>query len=61
VFDIIKLTREGTFPSGNFFSDSGLASYHDFDTLIPQSIKDEMDRITADLLSGSISSGTQSP
>jgi len=61
VFDMIKLAREGAFPSGNYFGDSGLASYHDFDTLIPQAIKDEMDRIKADLLSGSISSGTQSP
>jgi len=61
VFDIIKLARDGAFPSGNFFGDSGLASYHDFDTLIPQAIKDEMDRITADLVSGSISSGTKSP
>lgn len=61
VFDIIKLAKDGAFPSGNFFGDSGLASYHDFDTLIPQAIKDEMNRITVDLLSGSISSGTRSP
>lgn len=61
VFDIIKLARDGAFPSGNYFGASGLASFHDFDTAVPQVVKDEMNRIAADLISGSISSGTKSP
>ncbi len=60
VFDIIKLTKEGAFPSGNNFGASGLAPYHDFDKVIPQDVKDKNSQIAVDLTSGSITTGYNS-
>jgi basic membrane protein A len=57
VFDLIKLARDGTFPSGNYFGASGLAPYHDFDSVIPQEVKDEISQIAAGLKDGSIKTG----
>ena len=42
VVDLIKMTKEGTFPSGNFFGGAGLAPFHDFDASISQEIKDKL-------------------
>jgi basic membrane protein A len=57
VYDEIKLAREGSLPSGNYFGNTGLAAFHDFDTLVSQEIKDEMNRIIAGLEAGSITTG----
>jgi basic membrane protein A len=54
VFDLIKLAKDGTFPTGNYFGASGLAPYHDFDSVIPQAVKDKMSQITSGLSDGSI-------
>jgi len=42
VVDLIKMAKEGTFPSGNFFGGAGLAPFHDFDASISQEIKDKL-------------------
>jgi basic membrane protein A len=60
VFDLIKLAREGAFPSGDYFGASGLAPYHDFDGAIPQAVKDKNDQIAAGLTNGSITTGYNS-
>lgn len=57
VFDLIKLSNDGEFPSGNFVGDVGLASFHDFDAEIPQDVKDSLTEIEAGLQDGSIETG----
>jgi basic membrane protein A len=57
VFDLVKLAKEGTFPTGNYFGASGLAPYHDFDSVIPQAVKDKINQIEAGLKAGSITTG----
>jgi basic membrane protein A len=57
VFDIIKLAKEGAFPTGNYYGASGLAPYHDFDSVIPLTVKDKINQIDAGLNSGSITTG----
>ena len=57
VFDLIKLSSEGAFPSGNYFGTTGLAPFHDFDSAVPQEVKDTLAEIDAGLQDGSISTG----
>mgnify|MGYP000258732070 CR=1 FL=1 len=57
VVEIIKAGQAGTFPAGNFFGGAGLAPYHDFDSVIPQAIKDKITEISTGLLDGSLSTG----
>ena len=54
VFDLIKLTKEGKFPAGNYVGDAGYAPYHDVDSEVPADVKAEMEKIYAGLLDGSI-------
>jgi hypothetical protein len=39
VFDLIKLSKEGNFPSGNYFGDAGYAPFHDLDSEVPADVK----------------------
>ena len=57
VFDLVKMSDEGSFPAGNFIGDVGLASFHDFEDELDQAIKDQLDEIGAGLKDGSISTG----
>lgn len=57
VFDLINDSLGGSFPGGNFVGATGLAPFHDFDSVIPQEIKDTLAEITAGLDDGSISTG----
>jgi basic membrane protein A and related proteins len=57
VNDIIQLAKGGTFPTGNYFGASGLAPYHDFDSIVPQAVKDKLNQIAAGLKDGSITTG----
>jgi basic membrane protein A len=57
VFDLIKLANDGAFPGGLYFGDVGLAPFHDFDSQIPQDVKDKLEEIDAGLKDGSISTG----
>jgi basic membrane protein A len=54
VFQLIKLSREGQFPSGNYLGESGYAPYHDLEHEVPVSVKKMMEQIRAGLLNGSI-------
>jgi basic membrane protein A len=54
VFDLIKLAKDGNFPAGNFFGTSGLAPYHDFESVITQTVKDKISQISVGLNGGSI-------
>ncbi len=54
VFDLIKLSKAGTFPSGNYFGNVGYAPFHDLENEVPTDVKDEMEKINTGLLDGSI-------
>jgi basic membrane protein A len=53
-YDLIKLSAEGTFPSGNYFGAAGYAPYHDLENEVPAEVKAKMEEIAAGLLDGSI-------
>jgi len=54
VFDLIKLAKDGAFPSGNFFGGAGLAPFHDFESVVTQAIKDKLAQAEADYDAGKI-------
>ncbi len=57
VFNLIQASQEGSFPSGNFVGEVGLAPFHDFDAQISAEIKDRLAELDAGLRDGSISTG----
>jgi len=57
VFDLIEMAKNGSFPGGNFVGETGLAPFHDFDSKIPQEVKDKLVEIDKGLRDGSISTG----
>lgn len=54
VFELIKLSGEGSFPSGNHFGDAGYAPYHELEGEVPAAVKTMMEQIHAGLRDGSI-------
>jgi len=54
VFELIKLSRDGQFPSGNYFGEVGYAPFHDLENDVPVAVKTMMEQINAGLLDGSI-------
>ena len=57
VFELIKMAKDGAFPGGLYFGETGLAPFHDFDSVVPQEVKDKLAEIDAGLKDGSISTG----
>ena len=57
VFNLIQMSTEGNFPSGNFVGDVGLAPFHDFEEEVPQEIKDTLEEVDQGLTDGSIDTG----
>jgi basic membrane protein A len=57
LFGLLKDAKAGTFTAGNFYGSAGLAPYHDFDSVIPQPVKDKITEIGKGLLDGSITTG----
>lgn len=57
LFDLIKAAKDGTFNAGNAYGAAGLAPYHDFDSVIPQAVKDKITQIANGLKDGSITTG----
>jgi len=54
VFDLIKLAKDGKFPSGNYFGTAGYAPFHDLDSKVPAEVKTKMEAIAKGLIDGSI-------
>jgi len=54
---VIRSAAAGTLKGGNFYGTVALAPFHDFDSTIPQAVKDELTKLAADLASGALSSG----
>ncbi|PKO21772.1 MAG: BMP family ABC transporter substrate-binding protein [Chloroflexi bacterium HGW-Chloroflexi-1] len=52
--ELIKLAKEGKFPSGNYLGKGGYAPYHDLDSQVPAEVKTKMEAINAGLLDGSL-------
>ncbi len=60
VFNLIKLSKESAFPSGNYFGNVGYAPFHDLENEVPNDVKDEMEMINAGLLDDSINTNVPS-
>jgi basic membrane protein A and related proteins len=60
VVELIKLSRESNFPSGNYFGDIGYAPYHDLDNEVPAEVKTMMEEINTGLRDGSIETNVSS-
>lgn len=54
VYDLIRLSSEGTFPSGDYQGVVGLAPFHALDNEVPAEVRNELEKIRAGLLDGSI-------
>lgn len=54
VFTLLKLAKEGKFPSGNYLGAAGYAPYHDLENEVPADVKAKMEEINAALLSGAL-------
>ncbi|MGE5224535.1 MAG: BMP family ABC transporter substrate-binding protein [Omnitrophica WOR_2 bacterium] len=53
-FDLIKMAKDGKFPSGNYEGKAGYAPYHDLDSKVPADVKTKMEEIAKGLIDGSI-------
>ena len=56
-YDLIQQSVNGTFPGDIYVGPVGLAPFHDFDSVISDEIKAELERIDAGLKDGSIETG----
>jgi len=54
---VLKQAVAGTIKGGNFTGTVALAPFHDFSTVIPQKVQDELTQLAADLASGKLSTG----
>lgn len=60
VFSVLKQTKDGAFPGGQNLAFGlkedavGIAPFHDFETKVPQTIKDAVDKATADVKAGTV-------
>ena len=54
VRDLMRLARNNQLPAGNFFGQIELAPFHDLDSQIPQSVKDQLNQLTQELTNNPI-------
>jgi basic membrane protein A len=59
VFDTIKAASEGAFSNTPYVGDLanggvGIAPFHDYDSKIPQDVKDKVEQLTKDIISGAL-------
>lgn len=59
VSDLLTAAKGGTIKGGNFLGKAGLAPYHDFDSKIPQDVKDKVKKVVDDLSSGTLQTGVK--
>ncbi len=55
--DLVLAAKDGAFPGGNFLGNTGLAPYHDTDSVVPADVKSQVDAVIAGLADGSIQTG----
>jgi ABC-type branched-subunit amino acid transport system substrate-binding protein len=54
VFDLIQQSQAGSMPAGNYYGEVGLASFHDFDSMVPDDVKSMLVDMAAALKSGTL-------
>jgi basic membrane protein A and related proteins len=59
VYDAIKAVQDGTFKGGTYVgtlanNGVGLAPYHDFDSKVPQALKDAITQLQKDIIAGTV-------
>jgi basic membrane protein A len=54
VLDLLRQAQAGTFPSGEYEGEVGLASLHDLDRRVPPDVKQEIGKIQLQLASGTV-------
>lgn len=54
VFNLIKMAKEGSFPSGNYTGEAGYAPFHDMASKVPAEVKTKMEEIDKMLKDGSL-------
>ncbi len=59
VAELIAQAKAGTFPSGNYYGDVGLAPFHDFDSALPAAAQAQLAEIAQRLRSGDLQTGYQ--
>jgi len=52
VFELIKRSKEGTFPKGNYFGNAGIAPYHDLENEVPSQVTLVMEQLQVKLSLG---------
>lgn len=52
--DLLKQAKDGSIKGGNFLGKTGLAPFHDFDSKIPADVKSKVEKVLADIESGTI-------
>lgn len=57
VFELVKMAKEDTFPTGNYFGTVGLAAFHDFEDVVPAEVKAKLEEVDAGLKDGSLQTG----
>ena len=57
VFNLIKSIQDGTYAGGNNVGPVGLAPFHDFESKVPQDVKDKLAELDKGLQDGSITTG----
>ena len=57
VVDLIMTYTEGTMTSGNYFGGSALAPFHDFDSEVPDNVKESLALIKSGLEDGTLKTG----
>ncbi len=63
IYEVVKSFVDNAFPGGGIYNGKlanngvGIAPYHNFESLIPDSIKTEIENIKAGIIDGSISTG----
>lgn len=55
--DLVLAAKDGAFPGGNFFGNTGLAPYHDTESVVPADVKSQVEAVIAGLSDGSIETG----
>lgn len=57
VVDIVSQWSDGSAPAGNYIGDVGLADYHDFTSVVPQDVQDQIAELTPMVISGDVPTG----
>lgn len=56
-FELVRLAKEGNFPSGNYAGQAGLAPFHELDSLIGPDIRNKLELIARQLKDGQLQTG----